>query len=106
MPYRQLKLPIVAQLFVVQIDLESKCLATACRVTKKCMQGLGGDALVDGDMGISSNVHLPSIYKARVQMGSTQLIGPQYIDGFYSRGFIGRMFVSVIVSKVNHKNCF
>ena len=89
MPYQQLKLPIAGQLFIVQIELESKCLANACRVTKKCMQGLGGDALVDGDMGISSNVLLNSIYRARVQIGSEQGIGPQYVDDLYSRGFVG-----------------
>ena len=85
MPYQQLKLPIVGQLFVVQIELESKCLANACRVTKKCMQGLGGDALVDGDMGTSSNTLLPSICRPRVQIGSK--------------------LCSNILSKVNHKNC-
>ena len=69
MPYQQLKLPIAGQLFVAQIELESKWLANDCRVTKKCMRGLGGDALVDGEMVISSNVKFLSIYKARVQIG-------------------------------------
>ena len=71
----------------------------------KCMRGLGGDALVDGDMGISSNALLNSIYRARVQIGSKQCIGQQYVDDLYSRGFVGQMCVSVIVPEINHKNC-